>query len=158
MSKSNRFVILFLFSLIFFIVGCEATNYQKSIYNDNSKIAKEADTYIVRSYVGNSLKNDTQKIRFYGFYGLKTLFTLDSYGENRVKVDFEANFGDKFKVVLVTPDKKVMDIITQSKKGSVTVKIPSGKSRIKIVGNGAQGKLTLTVKSNGDVIIDKPSD
>lgn len=160
LSKCKRLIIsiMFLLTLIFFS-GCEATNYQKSIYNDNSKIAKVADTATVGRYISNSLKKDTQNIKFGFFYGVKTFFILDSDEENTVKVNFESKIdGGKFKVVLVTPDKKVVDIFAQSKKGSATLKIPKGKSRIKIVGNNAKGKLTLTVKSDGDVNIEKPGD
>ena len=124
------------------IKGSYAGDYQKSIYNDNSKITAVANSYSYLNKVGTNENNKTD-LEF-RFTGMDTIWELEAEKDTDIKLSYNSNIsGGKFKVVLITPQEQVIDIIDQASAGEKEIKLVSGKSRIKIVGDDARGNLKM---------------
>jgi len=66
------------------ITSCSfVTNYQKSIFDDENKIADEGDSYTYSTRQGKSAGNEAN-IKFASFSGMDTIFEITSTGENDV--------------------------------------------------------------------------
>lgn len=130
-----------------------AGDYQKSIYNDNTKIVSQADSY---TFLTNSSDIDgyTLTESFNKFTGMVTVYELKTDEDSTIKVDFKADISNgDFKIVLIDPNDNVIDILEQSSSVEKEIDIPSGKSRLKIVGYNAKGNITLTLSNDNDVRI-----
>ena len=110
--------------VVIIIVACNSVaRYQSSIFYDESKIVREADSYTYRSKIGNG-RGDEYDIKFTSFSGMETIYMIESGGENDVIVDFKAIVKDgEFKVVLITPDDEIINIVNGTDEGSKTIKI-----------------------------------
>jgi subtilisin-like proprotein convertase family protein len=133
---------------IFALGGCAVSDYQKSLYKDDSKIASQADSYSFRNRLG-SASSGKASVKFGTFFGMDTLLAIEASQESTasLEVDVKINSGD-FKVVLISPDNKVTTIAEGTKSGLQELKLQKGKSRIKIVGNNAKGEVKLNIKDN----------
>lgn len=165
-SKRNVFIILIIV-LIVILTGTFlitklvsfAGDYQRSIYNDNSKIVKSADSYTFFTNTSD-VNGNTLTESFNKFTGMVTVYELKADENSKVTIDFKTDIssGD-FKIVLIDPKDNVTDILEQSSPIKKEIEIPSGKSRIKIVGYNAKGNIDLTVSSDNDVkIVAKSND
>lgn len=147
--------IIFLSSILltFSITGCSISEYQKSIYKDDSKIASQADSYSFRNRVG-STSSGKSSVKFGTFYGMDTLWTIEATKETSISLDIDVRVdsGD-FKVVLINPDNRVIVIAEGQKSGTQELKLQMGKSRIKIVGSNAKGEAKLSIKDNNNIKI-----
>lgn len=158
--KSKKNLIIGILSLILLcavvigirtlITGSYAGNYQRSIYNDNSKIASKGDSY---SFLNRVCTNEDNKTSLeFTFTGMDTIWKLETSQDTSVNIEYKSEISSgKFKVVLINPDGEVINILEQSTSGDKDVNLINGKSRIKIVGNNARGKLQLSISSNKDV-------
>ncbi len=136
------------FSLVFYLTGCSISEFQKSIYNDDSKIVKQADSYSFKSRIG-STTNEKSDIKFATFYGMDTLWSVEAKEETIVNLEYDLKIekGD-FKVILVSPDNKVSTLVYGTKAGQQDLKLQKGSSRIKIVGRDAKGQVKLYMKGD----------
>jgi len=83
---------------------------------------------------------------------MDTIWKLETSQDTSVNIEYTSEISSgKFKVVLINPDDEVINILEQSTSGNRDVNLINGKSRIKIVGNNARGKLQLSISSNKDV-------
>lgn len=132
--------------------GLFQSSSKSSIYDDNSKIVSEGDSYSYQSKVGTNVNNKTNlKFRF---TGMDTIWELDSKKDATLQIDFKSQISNgKFKMVLISPNNKIVNILEQSITGNKKLSISSGKSRIKIVGSNAYGNLQLYISSKDDVKI-----
>lgn len=154
MKNSKAFIVILLSILILGIVtGCNVNDYQKNIYSDNSKIVKEGDSYTFKNRLGSTTKDEIN-IKFSTFYGMQTIWIIEASKEGVLTINYESQIknGD-FKTVLISPDDVVSHIFEQSENGNTTLNIPKGKSRIKIVGNGANGEVAITIKPDENMQI-----
>lgn len=139
-------VLLFtlLLPLLLAIAGCSSvSDEQKRIYDDNSRIARQGDTYFFKSRVGNS-DNRGMAITFSEFNGKQTVWTLQSGSSTTVDLAADANIaGGRFKVCLVSPSREVTPIFEGSHKGPVKLTVPAGKSEVVLVGQSARGELAI---------------
>lgn len=159
-SKRNVFIILVIV-LIIISSGIYITtklvsfagDYQKSIYNDNSKIVNSGDSYTFLTNT-NDINGNTLTESFNKFTGMVTVYDLKTDEDSTIRVDFKSDIssGD-FKIVLIDPNDNVTDILEKSDSLDQEIEISSGKSRIKIVGYNAKGNINLTVSSDNDVRI-----
>lgn len=153
MNMYKIFIVLSLSLFLLGVGGCNVSDYQKSIYSDNSKIAKEADSYTFNNRIGSTNKNETN-IEFSAFTGMETIWIIEVKEEGSVSVNYESKIenGD-FKTVLISPNGVLTNIFEQSKSGTSTLNLQKGKNRIKIVGNDAKGEVTLLIKIDEDMQI-----
>lgn len=140
--------------LVFLAVGCSSISaYQKSIYYDDSIIAKTADSYTFTSRVGSTTHKESS-IKYGTFIGMETIWVIESKGQGSFTIEYDSKVKKgEFKVVLITPDNNVTNILKQNQGGTTKIKAPKGKSRIKIVGNEAGGECLLIIKTEGDTVI-----
>ncbi|SHE80315.1 hypothetical protein SAMN02745195_01155 [Thermoanaerobacter uzonensis DSM 18761] len=150
----HQFILLFLVMSIF----CRCSNissYQKEIYNDNAKIINQGDSYTFLNRVGD-IKDNNLKIVYSGFYGMETIWEVESEGKGTVTIKFDSKVDKgKFKLVFITPENKVINVFEQSGKGEKTIQTEKGKSRIKIVGNNAKGQIEINIKTSGYAMLKK---
>ena len=126
------------------------TEFQKEIYSQNNKIICE-DNYTFLKRVKYD-KEDYKAIEFEGFYGSNTLELMEIEQSSIVNIDFESEIVEgKFKIVLITPQKEVMNISEDTEKGTFKIIAPEGNYAIKIVGNSASGKVIIKT-SKDDVL------
>ena len=70
--------------IIMFITGCSlASDYQNSIFVDDSKIIKEADSYVYGSRRGQ-VEGNQSNLEFINFTGMETIYKIKSHGKNDV--------------------------------------------------------------------------
>lgn len=155
--KKCRLVIVFslLMSLMFILSGCAVSEFQKTVYNDDSKIVKQADSYNFRSRVGTTT-NEKSEIKFTTFYGMDTLWSIEAKEEAAITVEYELKIEKgNFKIVLIGPDNKVITITDGGKSGKQELKLQKGNSRIKIVGKDAKGQVKMYIKGDRNLKIKK---
>lgn len=136
------------------IAGCSsATSYQKSVFDDESKIIKEGDSYSYGNRIGETKENKAD-IKFSSFSGMDTIYKITADEENDAIFDFEAivDKGD-FKVVLITPDDEIIDIVNGTGEGNQTVQLKVGTSRIKLVGKNAKGMIKVNIDTSCNVTV-----
>ncbi|MCW3490646.1 hypothetical protein [Dethiobacter alkaliphilus] len=158
MRKQKAVLILLLVGMVL-ITGCAGdilntvTAEQQKIFDNPSRIAERTDsyTYFVRS---GSVRGDTADIAFETFYGMETWWILNSNGDQTVTVDAVLDISDgRFKLVLITEDNKVEEIIGQSQKDSAAITVPNGRNRIKAVGDNATGSINIKLSDYEDVSV-----
>jgi hypothetical protein len=139
--------------VVFTAGGCSGSEYQRSLYKDDSKIISQSDSYSFKNRLENA-SNGKVTIRFGSFYGMDTLFTIEASKEAvaPLELDSKVDSGD-FKVVLISPDNKVEILAEGTKSAKQEFKLQKGKSRIKIVGNNAKGEVKLNIKDNENIKI-----
>jgi len=151
--KKGIGIIIVLAIMVGILTGC--TKYQRDIYNDDSKISGEADSYTFRTRLGNTY-DDKAKFKFSKFYGMETLWVVNAKAEGAITLDIKAEVNNgKFKAVLISPDKQVSTIFEGSKEEKLEVKVPKGKSRIKVVGDGAKGEVNIIIKESDNIKVKK---
>ena len=156
MKKISKLILLpLLFIFVGAFLGCsKISSYQKSIYDDNSKIAKAGDSYSFKNRVGNTMNNKAT-INFTTFYGMQTLWNIQSEGNGRITIQYYSNTKKgKFKVVYIDPNNEIENILQQSGEGTIKIDTKKGKSRIKLVGDNGGGTVKLNLEAQGDVRIE----
>ncbi|KOY67466.1 hypothetical protein [Clostridium sporogenes] len=119
------------------LVGCN--NNMDKIYNDNSKIATEYDTF------GLDKSDETIESGIYKgqlkLSGSGTIWTYESSSDINLKVPYLLSVkSGKAKIVLISTDNKVVNLVENTDKAtmkestSLTLPIKKGKNRIKLVG------------------------
>lgn len=152
-KPAEIFYLIMLISCLFISSSCGISAYQKNLYNDNSKIIKQGDSYSFIKRVGNSYNNKTS-IKFGTFYGMETLWTIDAKSEGNVRINYKIQISrGKFKIVFISPDNEIKTICENTQNGSIVIKAEMGKSRIKIVGNDAKGEVEISLVPDGDIKI-----
>lgn len=127
--------------------GCaDGTLYQRSIFDDETKIIKESDSYSFKKRVIENKDNEL-KIKYKKFYGMDTLYEFKSEGEGLVTIEYDSRLEKgKFRIVLIDSD-EVIDILKEHK-GSYSFKFKDKKIILKIIGYNASGELDLKLNIN----------
>lgn len=134
----NKFIAIFI-ALAMMLVGC-SKNYMGSVYNNNDKIASDSNSY--------NLNIEDQNVDGQNFIGIiKNIEGMDTIWTYEADKDMELDMtyllkvsSGKFKLVLISPDKSVTNIIEMTRESDVTdyatstLKIKKGLNRIKMVG------------------------
>jgi len=153
MKLTSIVVTLVIILCLGIVSGCVETNPSKTLYNDTSKIAEQADSCTFIESIGTKENGDNiLEIKYYGFYGMKTIWQInaESTGKISIKYDSVVKSG-KFKLVLITPKNKVITIFEQSKQGNYDAILQKGQYRIKIVGKNAKGNIKMEVEPDDSV-------
>ncbi|GAE91061.1 hypothetical protein [Acetivibrio straminisolvens] len=151
------YLIVVLSALIILGCGCKAGNdYKRSIYNDNSKIAEDADRYYFKFSSFNP-EDKSVSIKFDDFIGMHTIWLVSAAEDGKLTVNYDSEIKEgKFKVVYVSPDKTVTDIFEGENSGSTIIEVPKGKGKIKIIGLDAEGSVDISLAMEGRISVTKP--
>lgn len=139
MNFKKRIILISMVSMIISLfIGC-GNNSMDSIYDDNSKIANESDSF------GLDKSNETIETESYkGYVELSGSGTVWRYKSNEdfdleITYNLSVNSG-KAKIVLISPDGTVVTLVENTEKAimegetSITLPIKKGDNRIKIIG------------------------
>ena len=134
--KIIKFILLIL--VIFSLVACQY-NSKNSFYNDNKKIASEANSFSIANY---DQKIDGQNIHgtISIMSGMDTIWTYNATEDKELNIKYliKVNSG-KVKLVLISPDKSVTNIVENTKNSDLKdfatskLNIKKGLNRIKVV-------------------------
>lgn len=127
-------------------------NKQSKVYNNDKEIVNTVDTYTYKVCDGDlNNSGNRKKLTFKYFVGMDTIGEVLTQKEDKIKINFNSNIekGD-FKAVLITPDNKIINIVEGSNKGSKTILLKKGKSRIKLVGRKASGSINIYTESSSN--------
>lgn len=160
MKAYNKWVLGILIAFAILITaGCSSVaRYQNSIFHDQDKIVKEADSYKYLARISNNGKgnNNEYDVKFTSFSGMDTIYTIKSQGENDVEFTCKSVVEDgEFKAVLITPDDEVIEIVNGTEEVNKTITIKDGLNRIKLVGRKAKGQISIEINAPEDVHIKK---
>lgn len=156
--KIYSLVIILLFVLYAgrnFLTGFNHATYQKTVFSDISKIVSEADSFSFVKREG--VTTDTHiAISYVTFSGMETIWKIEAQDEGILALEFTSivNRGE-FKVVLISPENEVVNILQQNEAGFKSVPLKIGFSRLKIVGLESSGELTLTISGGEKIKIEK---
>lgn len=140
--------------ILFFSTGCsKIIDYQKSIYNDTSKISSVCDSYSFASRTGNNIYNNFA-ISFQGFNGKQTIWELTVKENSRLVIDCNTEIRSGiFKICLINEAGDVSTIAEGNKAEELTIGIEEGANYIAIIGKEAKGELKMTLTGNDRVSV-----
>lgn len=117
------------------------------IYDNESKISEDSDSYNYMTRRGESRDNQT-KLEFV-LTGMETLWDITVNEEASIEIEYNSVIEKgKLKVVLISPSNNITNIFEQSQSGVKEIKLEPGTSRIKIVGLDAVGNIQLKFKKD----------
>ncbi|MCX8074562.1 MAG: hypothetical protein N2749_03145 [Clostridia bacterium] len=152
MKKIMLFIcIILLIAILIFFIFSKTNSYQKSIYNDAEKISVIGDSYSFNTRNGNFI-NDKFSISFKGFSGKQTLWKLAAKEDSMIDISYNVEIkSGKFKICLIDENEGVESIVVGSKVEDAMIDVRKGDNYITIVGNGASGKIDLSIIGNDKV-------
>ncbi|HHV63550.1 MAG TPA: hypothetical protein GXX46_00505 [Peptococcaceae bacterium] len=125
------------------LVGCSIGVGKETIYDDAQRIARDGDSYSFYHRIGEIGRNSLA-LDYSRFYGVQTIWVWENEEPGEIAVDYDSQVtSGKFKVVLVTPEGRIINIAEQSGKGSFKIAASRGKYSLKIVGYDAKGAIRL---------------
>lgn len=145
-KKKNKFIIMFLAMLL---TGCSLKNVS-SIYNDNDKISGNYNTFNIdieeQRIDGEKFVGIINKIE-----GMDTIWTYESEEDRNLDMTYLLNVETgKVKLVLISPDNSITNIIERTNESEITnyatstIQIKKGLNRIKIVaGKKSSGEFDI---------------
>ena len=162
MKSIKKFIILIISLMVIGVIASKVIIVLESdslgangrdIYNNEYKIVSENDSY---SYLRKKLKNEenNMNLKFVEFTGIDTAYNIESYKEGIITLQYETEIlKGEFKVLLITPSNEIVNVLEGNNKGNNNIKISSGKSKIRIVGNKSTGNLKINITSSDDIDI-----
>lgn len=146
MKRDIRVFLIILVLTAMAMTGCTSgSRYQKSVFNDDDKIINGEDSYTYKKRIGNMVK-DKIDMKFGIFTGIETVNKIKAEKDGELLFTFQSkiNEGD-FKVVLITPDDEIINILEGTSEGTKTIPIKKGVNRIRLVGREAKGKVKIEI-------------
>ncbi len=147
MKRYYKVFFVFLILIIITITGCNsATNYQKSVFDDEDKIIKDKDSHTYKNRIGKTVGNEID-LKFSSFTGIETINRIDVNEEKETIFTLQSTIeeGD-FKVVLITPEDEIINILEDTSGGTKSIILKKGISKIKLVGKKAKGEVKINFK------------
>lgn len=149
--------IFVVFTMLLLIMGVviagnslSTANSQDTIYDDNSRIIEDGDSY---SYVGrNGYVTSNDMLLTYNMSGMETLWDVKASCGSALNVDYSSLliYG-RCKLVLIDPNGSVTTIFEGDGSGKKSLCLKKGTYRIKLVGQGAKGQVDVKVKPSEGV-------
>ena len=154
-NRENIWVCLCLLFLLV-LSGCAAGQDKQKIFDDNAAIIQDGDSYTFVNRTGSTLSDEEVELTYTGFSGVQTIWTMEVSATSAVDFEFNStvNSGD-FKVVLVTPDKAVVTLLTGTQQGDATQALTQGKYAVKLIGRNADGQFKLSLKPGLNISLTK---
>lgn len=143
---------LFVLLVIFNVRGCSNfSSYQREIFDDNNKIISQSDSYSFRNRVGRTLGNESN-IEFSFFTGMETIWKINASEKEDIRIEYNSSISEgDFKIVLITPENEVINIISQSGEGNKIIQLNKGSSRFKIIGRDAKGEIEIKIEGGENI-------
>lgn len=130
-------VILIILGSLLLLTGC--SNYMASLYDNNEKIASNTNSYTIVG-IEQEIDNDKFSGKVKKLEGMDTIWTYDADEDITIDMIYKLDVKKgKVKLVLISPDKTVTDLIEISEDGDIKdyctnkVYIKQGENRIKMV-------------------------
>ena len=124
--------------IISLMIGC-GNNTMDKVYNDNSKIASESNTFGLDESE-EAIESGTYKAKL-KLSGSGTIWEYESDSDVDIEVPYILSVkSGKAKIVLISPDNTVTNLVENTDKATmngtttITVPIKKGNNRIKVVG------------------------
>lgn len=132
--------------IAFLILGFILCGCSDILIITDSDIISEGDTYNFRIRK-MEISDEQFSIEFKNFKGVQTVWLIDSYQTNQflIEYDYTVSKGN-FKMVLVTPDEKIINIFEKGNNCIFNTTI--GRYRIKIIGFDGSGSLNVNLIIN----------
>lgn len=147
MNKKILWVIMIL--LVLGLSGCR-TNPMLAVYNDDSKIASDSNSYNLINDE-QSIENQNYEGSIEKFEGMDTIWTYDAMEDITLDMAYQVSVHTgKMKLVLIAPDDTLTTIVEVTPKTTMknientTLELKKGKNRIKVVG-GKNTKLDIDI-------------
>lgn len=145
--------------LIVAMTGCAVIGQDKlNLFDDESKIAQDGDSYtfVNRQGLDDSDAENQVGVRYDGFTGDQTLWTLDVKEDTTAAFDIDSQIDrGEFKAVLVTPDQRVVIVASGNQQGLKSLSLTQGRYAFKIVGRKAGGQIKISIQDNPALVIKK---
>lgn len=151
MKIKNTLIYIFLVILAISI-GTSCNHYQKKdIFDNNSRIVREGDSYSYKDRIGE-IDSSSMDLDISGFYGCDTIWYIESNGDNSISLDYNVELiKGRLKLVIISPENKIIKSI--NKTGSYDINLIEGTSRVKIVGDNAKGTINTSIKYENNIVI-----
>jgi hypothetical protein len=161
--RNSKILLSFISTLLIICLFCGcSTKYQGSIYSDDAKIAKDADSasFELRLATTTKVSDGTNKtISFGSFNGDETIFIANAQKDSSVIININSEIkSGSFKVVLIGPNKKVSVLSKGTEKSNSELIVKKGINRFKIVGKSAKGKIVVIFKPGSNIIMQNAND
>lgn len=138
MKFKKSLIMLLILLILNLLVGCE-TSYMQEVYNNDTKIAAEGDSFGIdksECNIDSGIMKSSVK-----FSGTLMLWKFKSSENMELKVPYKFSVkGGKAKIVLISPDNTVTTLIEKPLKSDekepdvLTISIKEGVNRIRLVG------------------------
>ncbi|MEA5017195.1 MAG: hypothetical protein VB009_00580 [Erysipelotrichaceae bacterium] len=150
MRKRIKVITIMMLVVMFFISGCIANTDKTSIYYDDSKIAKQGDSYsyikVVRLVVNSSVE-----IKFNSFTGKNSIYKIEAAETDTislyVKVKQESG---NLKICLVDSNANVITLWENASDETLTFTVNAGENTIIMVGDDAKAEIAYSFIDKGN--------
>jgi hypothetical protein len=136
--------------------GCTGAASQEklNIFDDESAIVQEADHYTYLNRVGTENTSERIDLQYSGFSGSDTIWTFEVEEAGQISLEFDSTVasGD-FKVVLVTPEQEIEEVLVGEQAGDQTFDLTAGKTVLRLIGREASGQIVLEITQSQNVEI-----
>ena len=128
------------------LTGCGPSEKQRAVYNDDSLIAAQSDTYFYVKHL--STQSGTEYTENFGsFNGSDTLWSLNAKEGQALHVSGSAEIKEgSWKLVLVDPEGNGSVLLEYGGTVDETVDLSDGNWRVKSVGLETKGFVQLTIE------------
>lgn len=146
-------------ALLAVLGGCSlATERQKQLYDNESELAQEGDTFTYVKRV-SSTNNESSTFSFSSFYGMETIWTIHVSAKGQVTFLHRQEIdGGRFKLVAIGPDDQVTTLAEGNSEGKMELKVRPGTYRIRFVGNNAKGRVQTEIQADTGIRIASADD
>ncbi|SDB12843.1 hypothetical protein SAMN02910298_00665 [Pseudobutyrivibrio sp. YE44] len=133
----KRFCLLKLFLISTLLVAC-SRNPMAAIYDNDSKIASQGNSYNYYQTVDQNINDSDFTASVHGMDGMDTVWTYNADTDSDAQITYDISLkSGNVKLVLISPDDTLETIFEITNKeninGAKTLSLPKGKNSIKLV-------------------------
>lgn len=149
--------ILYVLSIMLFVMlatGCSGiSTYQRTVYDDVSKISAQGDSYTFKSKEGDTGENHSV-LKFDGFYGKLTLWEVELRNDDHIQLEIQTEIDmGRFKICLIHDENEVLTISEGPVNEIQELELHEGQYHISIVGDKAKGEMDFALSANENVSV-----
>ena len=156
MKKWNIILVSLCLLFVTVLAGCAAGQDKQKLFDDDAAIIQDGDSFTFVNRTGSTDSDEAIALAYTGFSGVQTIWTMEVSAPSEVDFEFNSTVdAGEFKVVLVTPDKEVVTLLSGTQQGAATQELTPGKYAVKLVGRKAGGQLSLSLMTGSNVSLSK---